>query len=160
MSCLLGMPRSNPSRIRRCSSASAVSNAPPAHQSKSIDLVQMWRTISAEKCQSKTPFNPAPREMSDPCNVGSGVRFAVRRAVTNPTRPITPESSRQHRFAGEGDLAPGGRRVLVSPNGPRPSSHSELMPINGKSRLLAANEFPSRVTGKHARLSWSLVPAF
>ena len=36
---------------------------------------------------------------------------------------------------------------------------SGLIPINGKSRLLAANEFPSRVTGKHGRLSWSLVPA-
>ncbi|MDT5357078.1 MAG: hypothetical protein QOJ56_5610 [Mycobacterium sp.] len=85
--------------------------------------------LQPEKCQSKTPFNPAPREMSDPCNVGSGARFAVRRAVTSPTRPITPESSRQHRFAGKGISPPGGRRVLVLPNGPRPSSHSGLMPI-------------------------------
>ena len=54
---------------------------------------------------------------------------------------------------------PGGRRVLVLPNGFRPSLRSGLIPINGKSRLLAANEFPSRVTGKHGGLPWSLVPA-
>ena len=53
-------------------------------------VFQSCRTASCRpgSCRRK-PLNTAPASLDD----------------TTPTRPITPESSRQHRFAGEWDLA-------------------------------------------------------
>jgi len=61
-----------------------------SHESGNTTRFQSCRTASCRpgSCRRK-PLNTAPASLDD----------------TSPTRPITPESSRQHRFAGEWDLA-------------------------------------------------------
>jgi hypothetical protein len=124
---------------------------PLADQTAQLGAGRLERAPPAARVAAFVPRNvrvrrpsiPAPREMSDPCNVGSGARFAVRR-VSPVLRARSPQSHRGNTaLLVNGISPPGGRRVLLLHNGLRPSSHSGLMPINGKSRLLAANEFPS-----------------